>query len=135
MIILHFGPLWGHISTPRGPKRPFGGPRGPRRALEVLKRPQGHILVPTVTDWSNWVGNIHIMCSGPLRDIYGTPGAPRRARFGPTPSVSWPNFGSKKNWSEYRQVRCPGRRNGTPCSYSPITCHMEPSRWTKLPKT
>ena len=97
--------------------------------------PKGPDLVPTATGWSNWVGNIHIMFSGPLRDIYGTPGAPRRARFGPTPSVSWPNFGSKKNWSEYRQVRCPGRRNGTPCSYSPIMCHLEPSRWIKLPKT
>ena len=33
-------------------------------------------LGPTATGWSNWVGRIHIMCSGPLRDLYGTPGAP-----------------------------------------------------------
>ena len=30
-----------------------------------------------------WVGHIHIMRFGPLTDLYGTPGAPKRARFGP----------------------------------------------------
>ena len=30
-----------------------------------------------------WVVRIHIMCLGPLRDLYGTPRAPKRARFGP----------------------------------------------------
>ena len=131
-----FWPALGSYKYPQRPKKAlFGAPGvlgGPWRSSEGPKDPD---LVSTATGWSNWVGNIHIMCSGPLRDIYGTPGAPRRARFGPTPSVSWPNFGSKKNWSEYRQVRCPGRRNGTPCSYSPIMCHLEPSRWIKLPKT
>ena len=29
-----------------------------------------------------WVGRIHIRCLGPLTDLYGTPGAPKRARFG-----------------------------------------------------
>ena len=38
---------------------------------------------PSATGWSNWVGRIHIMYSGPFRDHYGTPGAPKRARFGP----------------------------------------------------
>ena len=26
---------------------------------------------------------LYIMCSGPLIDLYSTPGAPKRARFGP----------------------------------------------------
>ena len=30
-----------------------------------------------------WGGHIHIMHFGPLTDLYGTPGAPKRARFGP----------------------------------------------------
>ena len=70
---MSFWPTLGPYKYPQGPKRPFGGPRGPRRALEVLKRPQGHNLVPTVTDWSNWVGNMDVMCSGTST---GTPGPP-----------------------------------------------------------
>ena len=30
------------------------------------KRPE---LVPNATGWSNWMGNIHIMCSGPLMRV------------------------------------------------------------------
>ena len=41
IIICHISPPWGHLSTPSGPKRPFWGPRGPRRVLEVLGRPRG----------------------------------------------------------------------------------------------
>ena len=47
-----------------------------------LEDPKGPDLVQTVSGWSNWVGHIHIMCFGPLRDLYGTPGAPKRACFG-----------------------------------------------------
>ena len=59
-------------------------------ALEVLRRPQRSSegpkwpdLVPTATGWCNWVGNILTMCSGPFRDLYDTPGAPKRTHFGP----------------------------------------------------
>merc|ERR1712184_112917 len=45
--------------------------------------PKGLDLVPTATGWSGWVNYIHIMCSGPLWDLYGTPGASKRAHFGP----------------------------------------------------
>ena len=45
--------------------------------------PKGPDLVPTATGWSDWVNYIHIMCSGPLWDLYGTPGASKRAHFGP----------------------------------------------------
>merc|ERR1711989_42612 len=63
-------PLW----EPRiGPDRPFWGPR------RSLGSPGGPNLGPSATGWSNWVGRIHIMCSGPFRDHYGTPGAPKRA--------------------------------------------------------
>ena len=51
-------------------RRLSGGPRGPD-------------LGPSATGWSNWVGRIQIMCSGPLRDLYNTPGAHKRAHFGP----------------------------------------------------
>jgi len=61
------------LGPPKGPilaqKGPFGGPGQPR----------GPDLGPSATGWSNWVGRIHIMCSGPFRDHYGTPGAPKRA--------------------------------------------------------
>ena len=43
------------------------------------RSPGGPDLGPSATGWSNWVGRIHIMCSGPFRDHYGTPGAPKRA--------------------------------------------------------
>ena len=59
------------LGLPKGPvlaqKGPFWGPR----------QPLGPELVPTATDWSNWTGCIHIMCMGPLRDLYGTPRAPK----------------------------------------------------------
>ena len=51
-------------------------PKGPLGALEVLggpwmslEGPKGPDLVPTDSGWSNWVGHIHIMCFGPLRDL------------------------------------------------------------------
>ena len=56
--------------------------------------PKGPDLVPTATGWSNWVNHIHIMCSGPLWDLYGTPGAPKRAHFGPERPFWWPRRSS-----------------------------------------
>ena len=82
--IMCSGPLRDHYGTPGAPKRARFGPERPlwepRRALGS---PGGPNLGPSATGWSNWVGCIHIMCSGPLRDLYSTPGAPKRARFGP----------------------------------------------------
>ena len=131
-----FWPALGSYKYPQRPKKALLGALevlgGPWRSLEGPKGP--NLVLTVTTGWSKWVGNIYIMCSGPFRDLYGTPGAPRRTYFVPIPSVSWPHFG-KKNWLEYRQVGCPERRNGMPCLYSTITCHMEPCRWTKLPKT
>ena len=57
-----------------GPERPFWGP------WAALGGPD---LGPSATGWSNWVGRIQIMCSGPLRDLYSTPGAHKRAYVGP----------------------------------------------------
>ena len=77
---------------------------------------------PSATGWSNWVGRIHIMCSGPFRDHYGTPGAPKRARFGPG-SPFWgprrslgshggPNLGPSatgwSNWVSRIHIMCLG---------------------------
>ena len=66
----HTKALLGALEVLGGPWRSSEGPKGPD-------------LVSTATGWSNWVGNIHIMCSGLLRDLYGTPGPPKRARFCP----------------------------------------------------
>ena len=56
--------------------------------------PKGPDLVPTATGWSDWVNYIHIMCSGPLWDLYGTPGASKRAHFGPERPFWWPQRSS-----------------------------------------
>ena len=74
------GPLTRPLWHSQGPQK---GPFWPRKTLlgapEVLGQPRGPDLIPNATGWSNWVGRIHIMCSGPFRDHYGTPGAPKRA--------------------------------------------------------
>ena len=145
--------------------------------------PGGPNLGPTAKGCANWVGRIHIMCSGLLRDLYSTPGAPKRAHFwprspfwgprralgspggpdlGPTATgwsnwvghmagmlneLNWTYWASKGPkwaiwpqllqfcgpilgrilfWAKYRHVGCPERRNGTPCSYSTISVHLEP---------
>ena len=64
------GPVFGPESHFWWPWRFSGSPGGPD-------------LGPSATGWSNWVGRIQIMCSGPLRDLYNTPGAHKRAHFGP----------------------------------------------------
>ena len=68
-------------------------------------QPSGSDLVRAATGWSNLVGRIQIMCSGPLRDHYGTPGAPKRARFGP----ERPFWGPRT---------APGARIGPDCHWS-----------------
>ena len=71
------GPLTRPLRHSQGPQKgPFWPFWGPRRSLGS---PGGPDLGPSATGWSNWVGRIHIMCSGPFRDHYGTPGAPKRA--------------------------------------------------------
>ena len=64
------GPVFGPESHFWWPWRFSGSPGGPD-------------LGPSATGWSNWVGRIQIMCSHPLRDLYNTPGAHKRAHFGP----------------------------------------------------
>ena len=68
--IASLGPTKGPVLAQKGP---FGGPG----------HPLGPELVPTANGWSNWVDCIHILCLGPSRDLYGTLGSPKRARFGP----------------------------------------------------
>ena len=41
-----------------------------------------------------WVRRIHTMHLDPLTDLHGTPGAPKRARFGP----EWPFWGPGGPW-------------------------------------
>ena len=65
----------------------FGPQNGSKANIIVFWAPFG--LVSGLTGIQNtstqcaWVGRINIMCLGPLRDLFGTPGAPKRAHFGP----------------------------------------------------
>ena len=93
------GPLTRPLRHSQGPQKgPFWPFWGPRRSLGS---PGGPDLGPSATGWSNWVGRIHIMCSGPFRDHYGTPGAPKRARFGP----------DRPFWGPRRSLGSPGGPN------------------------
>ena len=65
--MVKIGTPWGHISTPRDPKRPFWGPG----SSEGLGGHQGPYLVPTVNDWSYWVGKINVMCPGTSMVLLG----------------------------------------------------------------
>ena len=47
---------------------------------------------------------------------------PKRPRFGPI-------LGPNKIWLNYRQMGCPERCNGMPCSYSTDTAHLEASNF------
>ena len=102
-----------NLEPPSSRKRSKTGKKGLFRpqntllgALEVLGRPRGPVFCPTATGWSSWVSRIHTMCLGPFRDLYGTPGAPKRVRFCPeTPfwgprrsfgSPQWPFRGPKR---------------------------------------
>ena len=100
MIICDVGPLWGHLSTHRGPKRPFlgptrslEGPGGPRRATGGLIWSQLPQAGPT-----GWVTPISCALApyqtssallgppkGPnfgQKGPFGSPRIPRRAPFG-----------------------------------------------------
>ena len=89
--ILHaYMPCWTtlpHSRSPGAPKRACFAQKGP---FWDLGHPLGPKLVPTATGWSNWVGCIHIMCLGPLRELYGTHGAPERAHFSSKGPHLWP---------------------------------------------
>ena len=83
-----------------------------------LEGPKGPDLVQTASGWSNWVGHIHIMCFGPLRDLYGTPGAPRRARFGhemPFGGPGGPQWALEDQmWSQLPPISPPGMESWPP---------------------
>ena len=54
----------------------FGPPRSPGHGRDG---PSG---IQNTSTQCTWMQRIHIMHLGPLTDLYGTPGAPERARFG-----------------------------------------------------
>ena len=132
-------PTLGPFKYPQRPKKALFGAHevlgGPWRSSEGPRWPD---LVPTATSWSNWVGHTYIMCSGPLRDLFDTPGTPKRAQFWPKRPFWEPPYSSESPiWGpifvllEYRQVGCSERRNGMPCAYSTDTADVEPSSWRK----
>ena len=101
---MSFWPTRGHISTPKG----LFGPLEVWRALEVLERPHGRYLVPTVTDLYNWVGNIDVMCSGTSTVLLGLP-------EGIFLAPKYPFWGRKKfRLNMDGHVCCPERRNSMP---------------------
>jgi len=77
-------PTLGPFKYPQRPKKALFGAHevlgGPWRSSEGPRWPD---LIPTATSWSNWVGHTYIMCSGPLRDLFDTPGTPKRVQFRP----------------------------------------------------
>ena len=93
MIICDVGPLWGHFSTQRGPKGPFGGPRGPRRALEVLGGPQVAWFGPNCHKLVQLGGShlYHVLwpLKRPLRHSWD----PQKGLFGPLWVLKWPQSG------------------------------------------
>ena len=80
----------------------FGPQNGSKANIIVFWAPFG--LVSGLTGIQNtstqcaWVGRINIMCLGPLTDLCGTPGAPKRARFGP----------KRPFWGPQRSLGSPG---------------------------
>merc|ERR1711951_28488 len=70
----------------RGPKRPKGENSGFLGPIWPLRWPwdgrDGSTGTQNTSTQCAWVVRIHIMCLGPIRDLYGTPRAPKRARFG-----------------------------------------------------
>ena len=77
----------------RAPRRPFRGPKRPKGKDSGFLGPfwpprwpwdgrDGSTGTQNTSTQCAWVVRIHIMCLGPLRDLYGTPGAPKRGRFG-----------------------------------------------------
>ena len=76
---IHFwGPFWPPLSPGEGREGPTG--------------------VQNTSTHCAWVGRIHIRCLGPLMDLYGTPRAPKRARFGL----------ERPFWGPRRASECPG---------------------------
>ena len=109
-VIANLEPPSSRKRSKTGKKGLFGPQNTLLGALEVLGRPRGPVFCPTATGWSSWVSRIHTMCLGPFRDLYGTPGAPKRVRFRPeTPfwgprrsfgSPQWPDLGpTATSWS------------------------------------
>ena len=68
-----------------------------------------------------WVVRIHIMCLGPLRDLYGTPRAPKRARFGPFggPGGPWAAPGGLI-WAQVPLVGPTGWAASISCARAPL---------------
>ena len=57
MVSTHFGLVSGLFWATRNPKRTRFGPKCPFwRSKRSSEDPQGPDLVPTATDWSDWVG-------------------------------------------------------------------------------
>ena len=72
-----------------------------------------------------WVVRIHIMCLGPLRDLYGTPRAPKRARFGPFggPGGPWAAPGGLI-WAQVPLVGPTGWAASISCAWAPYETTM-----------
>ena len=56
MVTIHFGLISGLSWAPRAPKSASFGPERPFwESQRYLEGPKGPDLIPTVTDWSDWV--------------------------------------------------------------------------------
>ena len=109
-------------------KGPFGDFRSPRRAPgDQIWSQLPAIGLPGLDSWSPLTLTWYWVPSGPPG-----PGGPKRAHFGPNvPNFHGPIFVGYFLCSKYSLVGCPEHHNGTPCSSSTVTAHMEPSSLRK----
>ena len=107
-------------------KGPFEDFRSPRRAPgDQIWSQLPAIGLPGLDSWSPLTLTWYWVPSGP-------PGAQKRAHFGPNvPNFHGPIFVGYFLCSKYSLVGCPEHHNGTPCSSSTVTAHMEPSSLRK----
>ena len=119
IVIVHIEPPSLRKRSKRGKKGPFGDLGGPD-------------LVPTALHWPAWVGLMVTTHFDLVLGPFWAPGGPKRAHFGPNvPTFHGPIFVGYFLCSKYSLVGCPEHHNGTPCSSSTVTAHMEPSSLRK----
>jgi hypothetical protein len=131
--IMHLGPLTDLYGTPGAPKRARFRPEWPFwRPRRSSEGPGGPDLIPTAPDWPVWVGLMVTTHFDLVLGPFWAPGGPKRAHFGPNvPNFHGPIFVGYFLCSKYSLVGCPEHHNGTPCSSSTVTAHMEPSSLRK----
>ena len=108
----------------------FGQKRSFRGLQKSSEGPGGPDLVPTARHWPAWVGLMVTTHFDLVLGPFWAPGGPKRAHFGPNvPNFHGPIFVGYFLCLKYSLVGCPQHHNGTSCSSSTVTAHMEHGMW------